>query len=267
MNGALVLLVEDDRAGREMFAFGLEQGGFRVEQAHNGLQALDKALDLAPDIIVTDLAIPGIDGLQLCRQASEAERADAPHPDHRHHRLRIVRGRTRPRHASRLRCRLPETVPYRHSRLGNQPAPRDRAARLKPRVLLVEDYVDAREMYRDFLLFAGFDVETADNGEEAIQKARALDPDLILMDLSLPVLDGWEATRRLKADERTAAIKVVALSAHAMAAEERRATDAGCDGFIAKPCLPQELVAQVARHLSSVAEPSSPRRKATAKRP
>ena len=105
-------------------------------------------------------------------------------------------------------------------------------------------------MYRDYLVFSGFEVDTADNGQEAIEKARTLEPDLILMDLSLPVLDGWEATRRLKADSRTNAIKVVALSAHAMAAEERRASDAGCDGFIAKPCLPQELVEEVSRLLS-----------------
>lgn len=64
----VVLLVEDDRAGREMYACGLEQGGFRVEQAHNGLQALDKAFAIVPDAIVTDLAIPGIDGLQLCKR-------------------------------------------------------------------------------------------------------------------------------------------------------------------------------------------------------
>jgi two-component system cell cycle response regulator DivK len=105
-------------------------------------------------------------------------------------------------------------------------------------------------MYRDYLTFSGFDVDTADNGVEAIEKARRLAPDLILMDLSLPVLDGWEATRRLKADAETAWIKVIALSAHAMAAEERLAAQAGCDGFIAKPCLPQELADEVARLLS-----------------
>jgi CheY-like chemotaxis protein len=72
--GALVLLVEDDRAGREMFAAGFESSGFRVEQAHNGLQALAKATELQPDIIVTDLAIPGIDGLQLCRRLRDDSR-------------------------------------------------------------------------------------------------------------------------------------------------------------------------------------------------
>jgi CheY-like chemotaxis protein len=64
----LVLLVEDDPTGREMYATALEQAGFRVAQAHNGLQALDKALELRPDVVVTDLAIPGIDGLELCRR-------------------------------------------------------------------------------------------------------------------------------------------------------------------------------------------------------
>lgn len=127
-------------------------------------------------------------------------------------------------------------------------------------VLLVEDYEDAREMYRDYLLFAGFDVETAENGQEAIVKARAIDPDIILMDLSLPVLDGWEATRRLKADQETAHLTVIALSAHAMAAEAVRATQAGCDGFIAKPCLPEELVSEVTRHLDGV--PHVPRKAA-----
>lgn len=125
-------------------------------------------------------------------------------------------------------------------------------------MLLVEDYEDAREMYRDYLVFSGFDVETADNGQEAIDKALSFAPDLILMDLSLPVLDGWEATRRLKADACTASIKIVALSAHTMPEEERRAAEAGCDGFIAKPCLPEQLIAEVARHLLSA--PQSSRR-------
>lgn len=73
-DGVLVLLVEDDRAGREMFALSLEQEGFRVEQAHNGFQALEKARDLTPGIIVTDLAIPGIDGLQLCKRLKDDPR-------------------------------------------------------------------------------------------------------------------------------------------------------------------------------------------------
>lgn len=120
---------------------------------------------------------------------------------------------------------------------------------MNARILLVEDYADAREMYRDYLAYAGFDVHTADNGKDAIETARRVRPDLILMDLSLPVLDGWEATRRLKADKATAAITVIALSAHAMVIERQRAAQAGCDGFIAKPCLPEQLVEELARYL------------------
>jgi two-component system, cell cycle response regulator DivK len=115
----------------------------------------------------------------------------------------------------------------------------------RPLILIVEDFDDAREMYREYLDFSGFRVETARDGREAIDKAREIDPDLILMDLSLPVIDGWEATRRLKGDPKTAHLIIVALSAHALAAEGERAREAGCDGFIAKPCLPSDLVAQM----------------------
>jgi CheY-like chemotaxis protein len=118
-------------------------------------------------------------------------------------------------------------------------------------ILLVEDFTDAREMYRDYLEFAGFRVETAADGREAIDKTRALQPDLVLMDLSLPGIDGWEATRQLKSDPATSAIPILALSAHALAAEGERARQAGCDGFIAKPCLPPELVDQMSIHLAT----------------
>jgi two-component system cell cycle response regulator DivK len=136
----------------------------------------------------------------------------------------------------------------------------------RPFILIVEDFDDAREMYREYLEFAGFRVETARDGREAIEKAREIDPDLILMDLSLPVMDGWEATRRLKGDPATAHLVIVALSAHALAAEGDRARQAGCDGFIAKPCLPSDLVAQMMSFLKlqsdrgGRARPQRPRR-------
>ena len=113
----------------------------------------------------------------------------------------------------------------------------------------MEDFDDAREMYRDYLEFSGFSVETARDGREAIDKARRLQPDLILMDLSLPGIDGWEATRLLKAAPDTAHLLIVALSAHALATEGDRARAAGCDGFIAKPCLPSDLVDEIGQYL------------------
>jgi CheY-like chemotaxis protein len=129
----------------------------------------------------------------------------------------------------------------------------------RPLLLLVEDFDDAREMYRDFLEYSGFRVETARDGHEAIEKARALHPSLILMDLSLPGIDGWEATRVLKQDPRTAGISIIALSAHALAPEGDRAREAGCDGFIAKPCLPTDLVSEIAVHLARAHQESQAR--------
>ena len=121
----------------------------------------------------------------------------------------------------------------------------------KPRVLLVDDYPDAREMYGEYLEYSGFEIMQASNGVEALQRAIDGAPDLILMDLSLPVMDGWEATRRLKADARTASIPVVALTGHALAGIVEGARDAGCDGLITKPCLPEDLVIEIRKVLNT----------------
>jgi two-component system cell cycle response regulator DivK len=122
----------------------------------------------------------------------------------------------------------------------------------RPCVLLVDDYPDAREMYSEYLQFSGFDVVEASNGIEALQYALEAEPDIILMDLSLPVMDGWEATRRLKSDDRTAGIPVVALTGHALAGISEGARKAGCDAFVTKPCLPEDLVKEIRKVLESV---------------
>jgi CheY-like chemotaxis protein len=119
-----------------------------------------------------------------------------------------------------------------------------------PLVLVVEDYPDAREMYSEYLRFSGFRVAEARNGEEALEKAFMLLPDVVLMDLALPLMDGWEATRRLKGDPRTAQILVVALTGHALAGHAEGARRAGCDAFVTKPCLPDELVDEIRRLLA-----------------
>ena len=124
----------------------------------------------------------------------------------------------------------------------------------RPRVLLVDDYPDAREMYSEYLEFCGFDVVEAANGIEALERAADAAPDIILMDLSLPVMDGWEATRRLKADKRTASIPVVALTGHALAGISEGARNAGCDAFVTKPCLPEDLVKEIRKVLSGLSE-------------
>lgn len=126
-----------------------------------------------------------------------------------------------------------------------------------PLILVVDDYEDAREMYAEYLRFCGFRVAEARNGNEALEQAFSLMPDLILMDLSLPGMDGWEATRQLKADSRTNKIPVVALTGHALAGASEGAKKAGCDSFVTKPCLPDDLVVEVRRMLGMANEPSA----------
>lgn len=106
-------------------------------------------------------------------------------------------------------------------------------------VLIVDDDRDARTMYRMFLKRAGCTVRTACDGRAAITKANSWTPDVIVMDLTMPRLDGWTASRWLKASPATAHIPIIALSAAPMAREDARA--AGCDGFLAKPCQPDLL--------------------------
>jgi CheY-like chemotaxis protein len=121
-----------------------------------------------------------------------------------------------------------------------------------PLILVVDDYQDAREMYAEYLQYSGFRVAEARNGNEAVAQARSLKPDLILMDLSLPGMDGWEATRVLKADEATKKIPIVALTGHALAGASEGARKAGCDSFVTKPCLPDDLVVEVKRMLDAI---------------
>jgi len=130
----------------------------------------------------------------------------------------------------------------------HQPGPH----RERPLILIVEDSSELRRLYAEHLKHSGFDVLEAGDGEEAIRWTTSHAPDVVLMDLSLPVLNGWEATRRLKRDERTAHIPVVALTAHDGAGELQRATEAGCDWFVPKPCPPDALIVEVRRVLAGV---------------
>jgi CheY-like chemotaxis protein len=118
------------------------------------------------------------------------------------------------------------------------------------KILLVEDNEMNRDMLSRRLERNGFTVAVAVDGAEAIERALADPPDLVLMDLSLPVVDGWEATRRLKDDTRTRAIPVIALTAHAMESDRTRAREAGCDDFDTKPVELARLLEKIARLLT-----------------
>jgi len=125
-----------------------------------------------------------------------------------------------------------------------------------PLVLVVDDVAHGREIFAEYLEFRGFRVATAADGLEALDKAFELLPDIILMDLSLPQLDGWEATRRLKGDDRTRTIPIIALTAHALASAHDKAMAAGCDSVVTKPCIPRDLEAEVRRQLAARSERS-----------
>ena len=105
----------------------------------------------------------------------------------------------------------------------------------KGRILIVEDNMDNYELVRFILERAGYDVFLAVNGRDGVAAARLQKPDLILMDLSMPEMDGWVATEKLKADDLTKSIPLYALSAHTLPSERKRAMQAGCDGYVSKP--------------------------------
>ena len=120
-----------------------------------------------------------------------------------------------------------------------------------PLILVVDDTRDSRELFVEFLRLSGFQAEQAASGAEALDKAATLRPSAIVMDLEMPEMDGWEATRRLKADKQTRDIPVVALSAHVMEGARKKATEAGCSGFLPKPCYPTQVSEELQRVLGA----------------
>lgn len=119
------------------------------------------------------------------------------------------------------------------------------------RILLVEDNEMNRDMLSRRLLRRGFEVLLAENGQSGVELTVSEKPDLILMDMSLPVMDGWEATRRIKADPATCGIPIIALSAHAMASDREMALAAGCDDYDSKPVDLPRLVQKIEHLLAA----------------
>ena len=113
------------------------------------------------------------------------------------------------------------------------------------RILVVEDQEDNRAILRDLLTSAGFELIEAVNGAEGIVKAQAEHPDLILMDIQMPVMDGYEATRRIKSIEDIAAIPVIAVTSYALSGDQAKAAAAGCSGYVAKPYSPRQMLATI----------------------
>jgi two-component system cell cycle response regulator DivK len=155
------------------------------------------------------------------------------------------------------RRRRPEKDTVGDARLADTRFERRRTA---PLVLLVDDLEDQRDLYRQYLEFAGFRVETARDGFEAVARAPRVRPDVVVMDLAMPGMDGFEATERLKRLEATRRVPVIALTAHAQLPSEW-ALSAGCASVLRKPCYPHDLAMQIAAALGNAgggAPPAAP---------
>ncbi len=125
----------------------------------------------------------------------------------------------------------------------------------KPLVLVVDDVPDTREMYAEYLDYVGMRAETAENGRQAVRRALRAHPDAIVMDLAMPVLDGWEATRILHADPRTRDIPIVVITGNAQPDQKKRAEECGAMLVLTKPCLPSDLYEVLRGLLSKLMEP------------
>jgi two-component system cell cycle response regulator DivK len=117
------------------------------------------------------------------------------------------------------------------------------------RILVVEDQEDNRQILRDLLGSAGYEIIHAEDGEQALVAAAAQRPDLILMDIQLPLLDGYEAARRLKADPALRAIPIIAVTSYALSGDESKALAAGCDAYVTKPYSTRALLAKIREYV------------------
>jgi two-component system, cell cycle response regulator DivK len=122
-------------------------------------------------------------------------------------------------------------------------------ATMKKTILVVEDQEDNRQILRDLLASAGFRMVEAHDGREALTLARSERPDLILMDIQLPILDGYEATRSIKRDPELKDIPIIAVTSYALSGDEERAREAGCDAYVAKPYSTRLLLAKIGQFL------------------
>ena len=120
---------------------------------------------------------------------------------------------------------------------------------MSKRILVVEDQEDNRQILRDLLASADYEMVEAENGQEALTAVVEHMPDLILMDIQLPIMDGYEATRRIKADPATKSIPIIVVTSYALSGDEGKAREAGCDAYVTKPYSPRQLLAKIREYL------------------
>ena len=252
-----VLMVEDDALQRERMLGWLERPQWIVREAANGREALNVLREEKPDVILLDLMMPEMDGFEVVAALQkDAGWRDIP--------VIVItsldlNAKDRERLNSGVQSVLvkekfrPEDLVERIRRLVPSQAgsPQSDGSGIVTKLLYVEDNDDNIYMLKMRLeLLGDFEVLTAENGERGCEVAAAERPDIILMDLEMPVMDGWEATRRLKGNPQTRDIPVIAFSAHALAGQREKALAAGCDEFDTKPIEFDRLVATIRRILA-----------------
>jgi CheY-like chemotaxis protein/signal transduction histidine kinase len=243
-----VLIVDDDAQTREVVSRTLRRAGYSTVEARDGEEALLRARVLAPGLMILDLLMPGVDGFEVLRTIrSEGMRMPVV----------VLTGKKLMADEERtLRDGLARIVHKGGSALDTvvREAKQLLVARRVvergrlPRILYVEDSPQNRDIVRRYLA-SDYEVIEAEDGEHGIERAVRDTPDLILMDLSLPRLDGWEATRRIKANATVKHIPVIALTAHAGREDQTRATEAGCVDYITKPLERDLLLGAIKKHL------------------
>ncbi len=245
-----ILVVDDDDDAREMVSRNLRRAGFTTVEARDGEEALLRVRVVKPSMVVLDLLMPRVDGFEVLRTLRQ-EGHDVP--------VLVLTGKTLTQEErgvlqeGLVRVVTKDGVAIeqviREARKVLVARRRLQSTKL-PRILYVEDSPQNRDIVRRYL-GGDFDLYEAEDGEHGLERAAREVPDLILMDLSLPRIDGWEATRRLKANAALRHIPVVALTAHAAREEQTRARSAGCCDYLTKPIEREVLLSTIRRHLAA----------------
>jgi CheY-like chemotaxis protein len=243
-----VLVVDDDESTRELVSRHLRRAGYSTVEARDGEEALLRSRVISPGLVILDLLMPGVDGFEVLRtMRSEGMRTPVV----------VLTGKTLAADEERiLRDGLARVVQKGGMALDLVVREAKQLLLAKrvvesgrlPRILYVEDSPQNRDIVRRYLV-DDYEVIEAEDGEHGVERALRDAPDLILMDLSLPRLDGWEATRRLKANAAAKHIPVIAVTAHAAREDQQRAQQAGCCEYITKPIERERLLDAIKKHL------------------
>lgn len=249
-----ILVVDDDESTREMVSRHLRRAGYSTVEARDGEEALLRARVITPGLVILDLLMPGVDGFEVLR-TMRAEGMKTP--------VVVLTGKTLLSEEERiLKEGLARVVQKGGMAIDSVVREAKQMLLAKrvvesgrlPRILYVEDSAQNRDIVRRYLSDE-FEVIEAEDGEHGVERVIRDTPDLVLMDLSLPRLDGWEATRRLKANASVKHIPVIALTAHASREDQSRAMDAGCIDYLTKPIDRDLLITSIKKQLKKAKTP------------